>query len=1296
MSSMNVQRFNKDEVEAKKIYSLTQDENGFLWIGTDYGLRRFDGTRFKQYLHSETDTGSLNDNTVLKVLSANGDLWIATEDGLHLYMPEEDKFRLVQLPGKTNHGYISDVTSDNCEGVWFIVGGVGLFHVNNQDNASQGPFLTDYPVGNVIVDESGDCWLSSIEMTDILRFDPKDNSIKKYGEISNPIICIAENVDNIPIVFTDAGIYIHDRDSDKFTLKHAIDLKESMPLGVPWFQREKHPFLFASTDGVRGMKEDLTLNRICDNSSEGMDFHHIPCTALTMDSQSNLWMGKSDGSIILLKADEEPFKYIDLSHGNDMKIMAATKDVNTDLWVALSNRKLLHIDRECNVISSLQTSGSPSALCCDGDYVYVWETGIGLCSYSRYGNRRTVLYPFTKNNLSTGMLSGESGEIFIAVYGCGLLRYDVETNRSDWFTSKSSELINNWITTLCMDKENNILWIGHSGGLSWMNTDTNHLEVVPDSSSFRTVKCYSIDIDTNNDIWAGTSKGLYAINIDNFGIRKYSKADGLSDETICGVVAYPEGTVWCSTPRGLNRLDTKTGNITSFYGGYGMVDNYFEKNIGIRGNDGSIYFASDGGMTFFNPHIAEYHKLTEDIIITDLTISGKSINCSMKSGNRQIITSPIYLADDINLSFNDNTFTLYLSMDNFYNVNNCQYEYRMNNKEEQWHQLVPEESTLSFYNLPPGDYDLRIRARENRNISPEKQLSIHISNPWYFSTLAKFIYLLLFLGALILITIILRQRHKKEINEAKINYFMNVSHDIRSPLTLLLDPLETLMRQKHDKSSYNMMSVMHHNALRIKNLIDQMLDIKKLEDGRLKLRFTKTEVVRYLQNLLEIFSFQAESHKIKLTFTFDAPEIWAWIDVNNMDKVLVNLIFNAFKFTPDGGEISIHVAHGFSDKMGSPPEEYIKISVADTGKGLEESEIPKIFDRFYQNEKSADKTVNVGYGIGLNLCKMLVELHHGKIYAENRTDKAGCIFTITIPAGNGHLKAEEIESDTIAERRLLTHYIQHNDISENDIKKHRKNGIYKVLIVDDDEEIVDYLHSQLKSKYMILKATNGQKALELAVKNKPDLIISDIIMPGIDGIQLLQRLKSNVETNHIPIIILSTLGTVENRINGLKYGADGYIGKPFDMSEISVMIENLISTRKKLRGKYSGVQEQNGKIKEITISDNEKRLMDKIVQVINDNFSNPEFSIEELSREVGISRAHLHRKMKEYTGISGSDFIRNIRLKKACELLKNQNIDISQIAYAVGFRNVGYFATIFKKYYGITPSDYRANSINEK
>jgi len=415
-------------------------------------------------------------------------------------------------------------------------------------------------------------------------------------------------------------------------------------------------------------------------------------------------------------------------------------------------------------------------------------------------------------------------------------------------------------------------------------------------------------------------------------------------------------------------------------------------------------------------------------------------------------------------------------------------------------------------------------------------------------------------------------------------------------------------------------------------------------------------------------------------------ELNVWIDCDHIDKVMMNLLSNAFKFTPDKGEIQIELTMGTEESTDGPLHHYVEVSVLDTGMGLNEKETKRIFDRFYRS-RSVSSFIP-GTGIGLHLCRVLIENHHGTISAENRIDKEGSRFTFRLPLEKNYLKKEEILEENPKHRIVLEQATEVNSVEMKEKKKHHNKTGYKILIIDDDKEILDYLKIELSANYKVVSCNNGKEGMQLALSQDPNLIISDIMMPEMDGYTFVKLLKSNANISHIPVILLSAKNALQDRMEGLDKGADAYLSKPFHMDELNTLIRNLIENRMRLIGKFSGQQDQEDKVEKVEMQSSDEALMERIMNVVNANISNSDFNIEQLAKEVGLSRTHLFRKLKELTGISASEFIRNIRFKQASLLLKEKRMNISQIAYAVGFSNQTHFSTSFKKFYGVSPSEY--------
>jgi DNA-binding response OmpR family regulator len=506
----------------------------------------------------------------------------------------------------------------------------------------------------------------------------------------------------------------------------------------------------------------------------------------------------------------------------------------------------------------------------------------------------------------------------------------------------------------------------------------------------------------------------------------------------------------------------------------------------------------------------------------------------------------------------------------------------------------------------------------------------------------------------------------QELDEEKMKFLINATHDIRSPLTLIMSPLHKLLKQEQNPEIRNELKTIEHNARRVQNLVNQILDIRKIDKQQMRLQCQETDIVQYLGNILKSYEYTARERNIEFRYLPSLDKLNVWLDRSALDKIVDNLLSNAFKYTYDGGTIEVRV--GTSDRQ------MAMLQVIDTGMGIK-GDLHKIFDRFYQGGGSHSLHIE-GTGIGLNLCKMIVEMHHGTISAANRDDCQGSIFTVCLPLGNSHFAKEEILEPEEKEKT----------------RKQKVQSSYHVLIVDDDEEIGDYIQQELGAYYYITSVTSAREAwhqlLSVDRKWQYDLVVSDVMMPEMDGFTMLRMIKKNINVSHIPVVMLTSKSDVANRLEGLEKGADAFLAKPFDMEELHVVINNLISKNLRLKGKYSGVQQQKDKVEETQVKGNDELLMERIMKVINEHLSDNDFNVEVLTQEAGISRAQLHRKMKELTGLPVSEFIRNIRLEQAIRLLKEQKINVTQVAYAVGFSNLAHFSTVFRKQFGVSPTEY--------
>ena len=523
------------------------------------------------------------------------------------------------------------------------------------------------------------------------------------------------------------------------------------------------------------------------------------------------------------------------------------------------------------------------------------------------------------------------------------------------------------------------------------------------------------------------------------------------------------------------------------------------------------------------------------------------------------------------------------------------------------------------------------------------------------------------------------------MSNAKLRFFMNISHEIRTPMTLIITPLLSLIKNEKDPQKKSVLSTIKRNAERILHLINQMMDLRKIDQGKMAMHMAETDLIGFLNDLYGLFEHQAKNKGIHLALNSDTESLPIWIDRQNFDKVVMNILSNAFKYTPTGGHINIQVTH--DDKQA-------RIAISDDGEKIPEDKLTKIFERFYQSDSSINDQ-HPGTGIGLDLAKSLVELHHGTINAHNL--EQGCEFVVTLPLGDAHIKPEEKISGELVVEKNENELLTTEPEEKVAIPDNKNRNRFLLVLAEDDDEIRDLLSKELEQDYDVRACRNGREALMESLRNQPDLIITDVMMPEMDGHTLCTKIKSNPNTSHIPVIMLTAKSLDEDKLTGLESGADAYIVKPFNMDILRRTIINIISSHRMLRLKYERNDHLEDKVDNINMQSPDEKLLDRVMTTINKHISDSDLNVEMIADEVGISRVHLHRKMKELTGQTPHDFIRNIRLKRAATLLVNQGVNVTEVMYACGFSNTASFSTLFKKFYGLSPRDYmKEHRGNEK
>ena len=1303
VKSENIQFYDSKQLTCDLITSICQDKDGFIWIGTDYGLNRFNGIQFTHYYNNPGDSTSLLDNSVrvLKV-DSEGVLWVGSVSGLQYYVPEENAFRCVEFDGVALL-HVKGITQMRSGDIWIASSGQGLFCIRKGEKKARQ--ITNIPgtsgylhYGSVYEDREGIIWIG-IDDVGLLRYNPITQKTSMYKRTDlkggSTISGMSEDLSGNFLVTTTTAAYHYNRSNEQFT---EIAHEESwLPMRSILTSTDGTCYMTTYGKGLKVLQPDLSTLRSESVVLPAFELSNEKIPAIYEDKDRNLWLGCYHKGVVMVSKEPTSFQFWSIPHRELPTAGVITtlgKDSHENTIGGIENCGIFKVNSKGEIVQQMFEGKTFSSVYKDykGN---IWYGGRFGGSYMEdiKGNI-SLLFPDLKLKDIKKITGDEEDNLYISVYGSGFFQYHIPTRTITDYQSSSSKLKNNWVNSFLYSSKN-LLWIGHCYGIDCLDPQTKKFK--PRSDKFANFITYALLEDVKGNIWGGTNKGLICYNPQNGTFKQYDMEDGLSNNLVYGLAEDERGNIWCSTLKGINQIDVKENRIASYYSERGLVDNEYIREAYYQSMDGTIYFGGIKGITSFHPDSIVQQKKHLRVTLTNIYLGGQPVTAKQQSGGRSVIDAIVTQAEQIHFAYEDNTFTLEFSTFDYKNAENIFYEYRIKEYGKAWTATLPGVNQITYNHLSPGSYTFEVRACENGQYSPVKVIHVHIAPPWWRSIPAYIFYMLLLVIVFVQIYFMLRRRQQKALNEEKIKLFINLAHEIRSPMTLIVSPLENLLKRDYDQETTKLLRLMHKNANRIINLMNQLLDMRKIEKGQMRIHCAETELVEFIQELVSLFDYQAQKRNINLHFEYEQNELFAWVDRNNFDKVLVNLLTNAFKFTPDQGEIKIGLRERFDERAAGELHHFVEIEITDSGTGIDANKLEKIFERFYQAPNSSHGSL--GFGIGLNLCRLIVKLHHGTIKAYNRTDGQGSSFVIRLPFGKEHLKKNELtDADTELKQIVIAPAIDLNFTDEDNEgmvkagKYHKTN--YKIVIVDDDSEIRDFLQAELGQQHKVYVCQNGKEGLQAILKYQPDLVISDVIMPEMDGISLLKALRANSSISHIPVILLTSKTDYQDRMQGLSKGADVFLNKPFNVEELKIHIKRLIEMRLLLKGKFSGAQDQEGKIEIQENKSGDERLMERVMNVMNKYISEPEFNVEMLAREVGLSRVQLHRKLKDITGVPASTFIRNLRMKKAATLLRERKLNISEVANEVGFDNQGNFSTVFKKFYGVAPTEYIESTKN--
>ncbi len=1321
------------------IHSVLQDNNGFIWIATEEGLNKFDGKNFTHFALNKGRYSLSHNRTQTMLLAPDGNVWAGTSDGLNIYDNKSDSIIKVRDNSNPLKLIYNDITilaagADKSR-TWIGTygNGVNYFDWNKkQFFALSLPSLPNIAaplnIMSIMEDDNNRLWIGT-QNNGLYRYDPAEKKLEFYDlpEIGRYVRSIYQDSFRRIWIGTSDGCYIYNETRNQLELitypegliDNSIGVIKEDNNGKIWIGTE----LFLMNFSVRSFSlNEKFAYQVVEHGESSSKLSCPSVNSIFADQDNNIWVGTAWGGVNMLKGTPLKFRLVKNEPGSvntipNSPITAICPDNKGNLFIAtmgtdqigLCKMNILTGDvKELEVNKKLSGYVYQNMLFDSQNNLWIGTYNKGLLkvdqngtSYKQFLAEADNLNSLPGKDIRT-IYEVKDGTIWIGTSN-GLARFNPKDQ-----TFSRVNLADNRIIAIrsIIEAEDGVLWLGTYGaGVITYNLKTQEINGNPIP-----VKPYIIsDMLIHGDsIWLATyGEGLFLYDQKNTKSTVYTESERLSSNYVCSVTRDKTGIIWMGTSKGISRLNPKTKEVENFSSGDGIQSREFSERAAIYLPNGLMAFAGFGGLNIFNPMNVTKNDKCPPVIFTKLLVFNELIAPSVDKHKFSPLKENISLARKIELKYNQSVFTLeFMGID--YNASQkIQYAYFLEGSDKKWNQLGNQNS-VTFRNLLPGEYTFKVKASSPDAVWSDTNIAsitISVGSPFWATAWAYSIYAVLFFIVIYFVWLFLniriqaanklkieraKREKEEELHQEKLQFFTNISHEFRTPLTLIIGPLEKMQFDEQNDERKSNFKLMLRNANRLLTMVNQLLDFRKAEKGQMKLKIQKSDMIASIQEILISFDDLKKQKNIQFNFTHQENILWAWYDNEFLNKSLINLLSNAFKFTPDGGSILVSTSVT-KDALG---HNEVAISITDNGKGIHQKDIHSIFDRFYQGKEQS--ALQQGSGIGLHLVKNLIELHHGTIEAES-TPNVETTFRITLPIErSAYLKDELMEESETSPKLEIPDtvnadlQVKDENLSDENLKSTHKK---RILIVEDNADIRNYIRSILGSEYFIEEAENGAIGLEVASLHDFELIISDIMMPEMDGIEMCRKLKSSIETSHIPIILLTARSEIENRIEGLSIGADSYITKPFHPQHLTIRVTKLIELREMMKERYSRkislVEMHQPEAK----SDSPEELfLQKTISIILDKMIESEFNGDGLAYELSISRMGLHRKIKALTGQSTGEFIRNIRLKKACELLSIHGKNISEVCYDVGFNSPSYFTTCFTEVFKMTPSEYVRSS----
>ena len=1310
-----------DGLSNNSVNTICKDRDGFMWFGTATGLNRYDGYTFKIYQHAENDPESLPDNYITDIVEMpDGRFWINTARGYVLFDKEQDCF-ITDVTGFMKNlesgGVPEQVFVDREGNTCLSVAGEGCYRYKEGGKATFFSYvehsLPEYGVTQIAECSDG---LLLIYNTGLLvcldhatlAIKWKFDEIKKYIPAGKTIeFSLFVDRDNCIWAYSLMGIWAYDCGTKSWrtdltaiwssrpdVIIHAVaqDIEGRIWVGKDYdgidvFEKEtgKVTSLVAHDDNGRSLSHNTIYDLYADRDGimwvgtykKGVSYYSESIfkfnmyewgdiTCIEQADENKLWLGTNDHGILLwnrFTGKAEPF-WRDAERQLPNPVVSMLKSKDGKLWVGTFNGGLY---------------------CMNGSQVRSYKEGVGNALAS--------------NNV-WALVEDDKGRIWIASLGGGLQCLEPSSGTFETYASNNSALLENNVTSLCWGDDNTLFFGTANQGVGMMDMRTREIKKVQGQSGSMKMSNDAVNHvykDSRGLIWIATREGLNVYDVRRHLFLDLSPVAEAKGSFIAAITEDQERNMWVSTSRKVIRVTVASDGKGSYLfdsRAYNSEDGLQNCDFNQRSiktlHNGIIVIGGLYGVNVFAPDHIRYNKMLPNVMFTGLSLFDEAVKVGQSYGGRVSIEKELNDVENVEFDYKQNIFSVSFASDNYNLPEKTQYMYKLEGFNNDWLTLPLGVHNVTFTNLAPGKYVLRVKAINSDGYVGMKEatLGIVVNPPFWMSWWA---YLLYTIGLVVVFFLaryrmLKREREKfhlqqienevaknEEINNMKFRFFTNVSHELRTPLTLIISPLEGMLKETTDELQSTRLQLMYRNAQRLLHLVNQLLDFRKGEMSTHQLSLSEGDIISYVHSVCNSFLLMADKKHIQFSFFSGIDTFSMAFDADKVGKIVMNLLSNAFKFTPEGGRVTVMIEH----VAGTP--DMLEIKIADTGIGISDVDKEHIFERFYQaDHKGVEETT--GNGIGLSLVRDFVTLHEGEVKVFDNIG-TGSVFVIQFP-----VKHVETQVQLPPETGISIGEEEDKEIKEETREETERKDFPLLLIVDDNEDFRIFMRYSLELQYRVKLAVNGNEAWEMMQEELPDLVISDVMMPQMDGNELCRLIKQDKRTAHIPVILLTARQNTEAKLEGLQTGADDYVTKPFNMTILVLRIRKLIELSRYHRVTQGMIDPVPSVI---VITSLDEKLIEKAIKYVEDNMSRTELSVEELSRELGMSRVHLYKKLLQITGKTPIEFIRVIRLKRAAQLLRESQLHVSEVAFEVGFNNPKYFSRYFKDEFGVLPSVYQ-------